>query len=121
MGWHNKLEESTSVEREMVKKRGLRLHKIFGYPKYVELGVVLDGKETYDETLGEVYVKVIDELPIVDCDLRPLPKGRAVLLFTRNDIKKLLQHNVGAIEVVVSKANELLVINHHFYDNQVLE
>lgn len=92
----------------------LNLYKQFGHPKVKELGIMLPNGY-HVETVGEIYEVVLDELP--DITNGNLSKGKSLILFSKQDIKKLLQFNVGAVEIEITNESKLVIINHYFHDH----
>lgn len=99
-----------------------RLYNVFGSPSIKELGA-LHGEINAEysfigyESEGEIYEKKIDDLPDVFTERQNnLPEGKGFIAFTRKELKKLLEINVGAIEIVITNDDRILVIIHHFYE-----
>lgn len=97
------------------------LLKWFNQPETKELGVLHGEIATNHpyigyETEGEIYeVNIIDLPNILTNRQNSLPKGKGFVV-VREDLKKLLKMNVGAVEVVITDDKRLLVIIHHFYE-----
>lgn len=92
----------------------MKLIKLFSNPETKELGVDLHSNGRYYESVGQVFEINIDEIP--ETDDRSIPGGKSLILFDKNDIKKLLETNVGAVELILTKEGKLLIVNHCLYD-----
>lgn len=109
-------------DKKMIERQDLSLYKRFGYPEIREIGLW--------ETKGYGALKAMEDIlsiasmgHIYSVNLNKLSKSEGMgleghngfVLFTRKDIEKLLQFGVGAVELVLSTDNQLLIINHGFH------
>lgn len=112
-------------ENEIVERMGLSLYKRFGYPDVKELGLDenIDSEMRSNlginigdlESVGEIYRVDVSRLSNVSLRQNPLPDGKSLVLFTKDDLKKLHQQGVGAVELVITNDQQLLIMLHWLY------
>lgn len=98
--------------RRDVEKMDLSLYKRFGYPKVEELGIEY---KTFDlESLGEMYTIEKYQFSDINRQYREI-SGNAVMLFNRQDIVKMYESGVGAVEFMITNEKGMLLVLHYRY------
>lgn len=84
----------------------------FGYPEIKKLQVDIHGNGRMLESVGEIFNIRLDDKHRTGRFI-DLPKGKRFILFRKQEIKRLLESSVGAVELVLTDKNEILIILHH--------
>jgi len=116
-------EEQKKMEdyfRSMVEEIDLSLYKRFGYPEVKELGI--EHKMLDFESLAEMYTIEKYQFTNISRYCREI-SGNAVMLFNRQDIIKMYESEIGAVELMFTQdkmythEKGMLLVLHHPYED----
>ncbi|AHN23913.1 hypothetical protein [Lysinibacillus varians] len=104
-------------DKRKLQEIEVKLSNLFGNPTIKELSVELNKNGQIFESVGVIY-EVVPDVLFKESGLDILKLDQS-WIFTKQDIEQLLQNNIGAVEIMISKDKKVQIINHYLHEEQV--